>query len=321
MRPRHAILAALGNVLWGINFAVIDLGLDHLPPLLFCALRFGAAALPAIFFVGRPRVAWRWVFAVALALGVVKFSLLFAGMAAGMPAGLSALVLQSQAIFTMLFALALLRERPTARQVVGLAVAAGGIGVVATGVISGGTGATRAFSLVLAAGAAWGIANVAMRRSTPVRPAGSLDALRFMVWVSAVAAPIDLGLSLLIEGPHRDLAALSGLGPVALFAIGYVAWVATLLGFGFWGALLRRYPAASVAPFSMLAPVCAVGAGAVLLGQPVHATDVLGGVLVVAGILTGLRPGRPHRQQRNENVRERADGDRVQQRPYADRPA
>jgi O-acetylserine/cysteine efflux transporter len=320
MRLRDALLAAGGNVLWGVNFAVIALGLDHLPPLLFCALRFGAAAVPAVFFVGRPRTAWRWVVAVALALGVVKFGLLFAGMAAGMPAGLSALVLQSQAIFTVLFALALLRERPHPRQVAGLAVAAGGIGVVATGVLSGGTGAARAFGLVLAAGAAWGVANVAMRRATPSRPASSLDALRFMVWVSALAAPVDLALSLVIEGPHRDLAALSGMGPVALFAIAYVAWVATLLGFGLWGALLRRYPAATVAPFSMLAPVCAIAAGAVLLGQPVHLTDVLGGLLVVAGILTGLRPPR-NRQQRDEHVRERPDRHRVQQRAYADRAA
>ncbi|MEN3308525.1 MAG: O-acetylserine/cysteine efflux transporter [Micromonosporaceae bacterium] len=299
MRLRDVALAAIVNVLWGVNFAAIDLGLAHLPPLLFCALRFGAAAVPAIFFVGRTRVAWRWVVAVAVSLGVVKFGLLFAGMAAGMPAGLSALVLQSQAVFTMIFAFALLRERPTARQVVGLAIAAGGIAVVAAGVVVGGTGAAGAFGLVLAAGAAWGLANLAMRRAAARSPTagggngggGGWDAVRFMVWVSAVAAPTDLALSLLIEGPRRDLAALSHLGLVATFAIGYVAWVATLLGFGIWGALLRRYRAASVAPFSMLAPVCAIGAGAVLLGQPVHRTDLLGGALVVAGVLTGLLPG------------------------------
>ncbi|HKT03542.1 MAG TPA: EamA family transporter [Rugosimonospora sp.] len=226
------------------------------------------------------------------------------------PAGLSALVLQSQAIFTMMFAVALLRERPSARQVVGLAIAAGGIALVASRAGSGGTGTPRAFALVLGAGAAWGLANIAMRgagggarlrhRPAPAAlteraastSAGGWAAVRFMVWVSAVAAPIDLALSLLIEGPRRDLAALSAIGPVAGFAIGYVAWVATLLGFGFWGGLLRRYGAARVAPFAMLAPVCAIGAGALLLRQPVHPVDVAGGVIVVAGILTGLLPAR-----------------------------
>lgn len=53
---------------------------------------------------------------VGCTLGVVKFGLLFLGMHAGMPAGLSSLVLQSQAIFTALFAAVLLRERLTARR-------------------------------------------------------------------------------------------------------------------------------------------------------------------------------------------------------------
>src|SRR5262245_52039625 len=185
MRMRDLAAAVLINVLWGVNFAVIDIGLAHLPPLLFCALRFAVAAVPAVFLVGRPRVAWRWVIAVGILLGVVKFGLLFAGMAAGMPAGLSALVLQSQAIFTMAFACVgrsrsseagdvagttvLLGERPRARQLAGLAVAAGGIAVVASGVGSRGT--ATAFILVLGAGAAWGLANVAMRRAAaPARP-------------------------------------------------------------------------------------------------------------------------------------------------------
>ncbi len=285
MKLRHPAFAALISALWGVNFAVIDLGLADLPPLLFCALRFSAAAVPAVFFVGGPRVAWRWVVAVAVSLGVVKFGLLFAGMAAGMPAGLSALVLQSQAIFTAILAAALLRERPAARQVVGLAVAAGGITVVAAGAGFVGTGGPRAFALVLTAGAAWGVANVCMRR------AGARSMLAFMVWVSALAAPIDLALSLVIEGPHRDLTALVHIGQTGLFAIGYVAWIATLLGFGTWGALLRRYGAVRVAPFSMIAPVCAIASGALLLGQPVHATDVVGGVLVLSGVLTGAYAG------------------------------
>ena len=43
MRSRDIGLAVIVNLVWGINFAVIDLGLRDLPPLLFCALRFGLA--------------------------------------------------------------------------------------------------------------------------------------------------------------------------------------------------------------------------------------------------------------------------------------
>jgi len=279
MRSRDVALAAVVNVLWGINFAVIDIGLRDLPPLLFCALRFGLAAVPAILVLRHPRVGWRWVLAVGLALGVVKFGLLFAAMAAGMPAGLSALVLQSQAVFSVVFAVVLLRERPGARRVAGLVVAAAGNAVVGSGVPGGPLGA---FAQVLGAGAAWGLANVAMRRAAPP------DMLRFIVWVSAVAAPVDLVLSLVIEGPSRDLAALRGITLAGIGAVGYVTVVATLFGFGAWGALLRRYGASTVAPFAMLAPVFAILSGALWLGQPVRGTDLAGGALVLAGIAVTL---------------------------------
>src|SRR5262245_39875789 len=114
MRPRDLALAVAVMAAWGVNFVMIDTGLTLFPPLMFNALRFTLAGLPAVFFVGRPQVPWRWVIAVGMALGVTKFSLLFAGMAAGMPAGLSSLVLQSQAVFTVLLGVPLLRERPRA---------------------------------------------------------------------------------------------------------------------------------------------------------------------------------------------------------------
>jgi O-acetylserine/cysteine efflux transporter len=76
-------------------------------------------------------------------------------------------------------------------------------------------------------------------------------------------------------------------------AIAYVAFVATLFGFGVWGALLRRYGASAVAPFAMLAPVFAVASGALMLSQPVRLTDVVGGAVVLAGIALGLTRRRP----------------------------
>lgn len=287
MKPRDIALAVAVAAVWGVNFVMIDIGLDHFPPLLFSALRFTLAAFPAVLFAGRPPTRWRWVIAVALTLGVAKFSLLFAGIAAGMPAGLSSLVLQSQAVFTTAFAVLLLRERPGRRRVIGLAVAALGIGVVAVRLGAGGLPA-GAFGLILGSAVAWGLSNVATRRAAPT------DALRFMIWVSAVAALPLAVLSLLVEGPAADLAALRAIDAPAAGALLFVALISTLAGFGVWGALIRRYGASTVAPFSMLVPVFGIASAALLLGERVHATDVAGGVLVVGGVLLGvLRPAQP----------------------------
>ena len=278
MKPRDIALAVAVTAIWGVNFVVIETGLDHFPPLLFNALRFTLAAFPALLFVGRPQVPWRWIVAVGLILGVTKFSLLFAGMAAGMPAGLSSLVLQSQAVFTVLFAVLLLRERPRAVQVTGLVLAMAGVAVVGSRL-----GANLgAFLLIVAAAAAWGLSNIATRKASPP------DALRFMVWVSAVASGPLIVLSLLVDGPAADLAALRAIDGEAIGALLYVALISTLAGFAGWGFLLRRYGATTVAPFSMLVPLFGIASAALLLGEQVHPVDLAGGVLVVGGILVGL---------------------------------
>ncbi len=285
MRPVHTALAVLVAAVWGFNFVVIEIGLDHFPPLLLSALRFLVAALPAVFFVGRPKAAWKWIVGVGIALGVAKFGLLFTGMDAGMPAGLSSLVLQVQSVFTVVLAAFVLRERPGRVRVFGMAVALAGIAVAA---VDGGTsGPVLGFTLVVAAAACWGVSNVLTRRAAPP------DALNFMVWVCTVPVLPLLALSLLLEGPERDLAALRALDWSGAAVIGYVAWVSTVFGFAAWSYLLRRYPASSVAPFSLLVPVFGMSSAALVLGESVSGLRWLAAVLLVGGVaLTSLAPAR-----------------------------
>ncbi|MFF4820986.1 EamA family transporter [Kitasatospora sp. NPDC001309] len=286
MRPRHIALAVLVAAVWGLNFVLIHVGLDSFPPLLFCALRFAVVAVPAVFFVGPPRVARRWVLAVGVVLGVVKFGLLFLGMHAGMPAGLSSLVLQGQAGFTALFAAVLLRERAGRRRLLGLGLAFAGIALSALD--QGLGGPFGAFVLVVLAAVAWGLSNVLTRRAAPP------DALRWMVWVSAVPPLPLLALSLLVEGPDADLRALGGMTAAGLGVIGYVGLVSTLFGFVAWSYLLRSYDATAVAPYSLLVPVFGMSSAWLLLGERVTPTAATAALLVIAGIgITALRPGAP----------------------------
>lgn len=291
MRPAHLALAVLVAAIWGVNFTVIEVGLSHFPPLLFSALRFFAAALPAVFFVGRPKVAWKWIVGVGLALGVAKFGLLFVGMSAGMPAGLSSLVLQIQSVFTALIAFAVLGERPTRARLLGMGIALAGIAVAA--VDEGASGPLGAFVLVVAAAACWGVSNVLTRKAAPP------DALNFMVWVSTVPVLPLLALSLLTEGPGRDYDALRGTDWQGAGTVLFVAWVTTVFGFGAWGWLLRHHPASTVAPFSLLVPVFGMSSAALFLGEEVTPLRWCAAALLVAGVaLTSWNraPRRPERE-------------------------
>lgn len=275
MRPRHVLLALLVVLIWGVNFVIIDLGLQTFPPFLLVVLRYVFAVLPAIFFVPRPKTRLRYVVAVGLFIGCGQFGLLFLGMHLGMPAGLTSLVLQTQAIFTALLSIALIRERPTRYQVVGLVVASAGIAVI--GVSQGLRTDLLPLLLVVGAGASWGLGNIAARRA-------SADGLSLVVWSSLVPPLPLLGLSLIFDGPTAIRDAFLGVTWPAVGAVLYLSLAATIVGFGIWSSLLRRYPATMVAPFSLLVPIVGIATAWLVLDEHTTLLEVGGGVLVLVGL-------------------------------------
>jgi O-acetylserine/cysteine efflux transporter len=287
MAPRHLLLAIGLAAVWGVNFVVIEVGLDHFPPLFFCALRFLVAAVPAIFFLRSPGVAWRWVLLGTLTLAVLQFSLVFIGMAQGMPAGLSSLVLQAQAPFTLVFAVVLLKERLTRHQVLGMAIALSGLALIAVDL--GDTSPLGAFVLLIGAAAAWGAGNVVVRKASPP------DTLRFMVWVSALAVLPLYVLSMIFEDPGRDWDTLLSATWPAIGSVFYVGLLATVAGFGTWGWLIRNYSASVIAPFSLLVPVFGMSAAALIDGEALTIPRVLAAALIIAGVLFGLTRRTPSR--------------------------
>jgi O-acetylserine/cysteine efflux transporter len=281
VRPAHVALAVLVAAIWGLNFVVVEVGLDDFPPLLLSALRYTLASLPLLLLGGAAAVPWKWVLAVGGAIGVVKFSLLFVGMDVGMPAGLASLVLQVQAFFTLGFAAVLLRERLRAAQVAGLALASVGLVLVASGL--DGVATPAGFVLVIAAAAAWGVGNVAIKRAAPADP------FRFMSWMCLVPPIPMLALSLAFEGPRAVGDALAGIDLGGVGAVAYIAFAATTVGWGLWAYLMRAYSAGTVAPFSLLVPVFGLAFAALLLGEPIGVRVVVAAVLVVSGVFLTQR--------------------------------
>lgn len=260
-------LLVLAAIAWGFNFVVIKIGIANFPPILFSALRFLFTVLPLVFFLPRPAVSWRIILAIGVVLGVIKFSLLFIGMAVGVSAGLASLLMQSQAFFSVALAALFYGNRPQPTQIGGILVAFCGM------------------ALILAAGLAWAFSNMLTKQ------AGNVDMLALMVWVSLVP-PIPLFIiSLATEGVERDMAALQALSWQGLGAVAYIAYIATIFGFGVWGAMIRKHGVATVAPFSLLVPIFGMSFSALVLGENFGASRLAGAALVICGlILTVLGP-------------------------------
>ncbi|MET3927823.1 EamA family transporter [Devosia sp. 2618] len=284
MPLRHVLLALFVVAIWGFNFVVIKLSVEALPPILAAALRFFCAALPAVFFVRPPKAPWWLVAGFGLAFGFALYSFLNLSIAWGMSAGLSSLVLQSQAFFTMALAFVILGERPRRMQVIGALIAFAGIAIIATERMA--ATALLPLGMTLMAAVSWGLANVLTKK------AGRVNAVAFTVW-GALAAPIPLlGLSLWVEGPQTVLSALAGFGWREMAIIAFLAYPATILAGAIWSWLLGQHPTSAVAPFTLLVPITGLLSGYLVFGETITLIEVGGGLLVIAGLIVTVIRGR-----------------------------
>ena len=269
-------------VVWGLNFVVMKWGLATLSPLVLCALRFLAASLPFLLFVRPPRhLSWGVMAAYGLVQGVGQFGLLFTGMQLGMPAGMSSVVLQTQAFITMLMAAALLGETPHRWQWLGLCIAIGGLAFIGAAHGDGASGMTLAgFLLTVGAAAMWAGSNLLTRvaaRQGPYEP------VSFIVWSSVFPIVPLLLLACVVDGTEAVVQQLRGLGGRELGVVAYLALLSTLLGYGLWTRLLQRYAASTVAPLSLLVPVVGLLSAMLLLGERPTAWQWMGTLGVLAG--------------------------------------
>ncbi|MFJ2990836.1 EamA family transporter [Collimonas sp. NPDC087041] len=284
MQATDVFLAILTVSIWGLNFVAIKIGLQGLPPILFCALRFIFAALPLIFFIKRPAIPWRLLIAYGGLQFAGQFSLLFIGMKLGFAPGLASLVMQLQVFFTVALAVLMLGERPRTAQILGALVAFAGMGVVAAHL--DGTATVVGFVLVVAAGLSWAGANIVTKQIGKVNP------LALVAWGSLMAVPGLLLASLVFEGPAAWQDAALRVNWTSAGAILFQSYPTTILGFAIWSTLMRKYPAATVAPFSLLVPVAGMLSASLLLGEALQPWKIAAGLLVLAGLLLNQFGGR-----------------------------
>ncbi|AMO99525.1 eamA-like transporter family protein [Collimonas arenae] len=276
MQPTDILLALLTVTIWGLNFVVIKIGLAGLPPLLFSALRFVFAALPLVFFIKRPAIPWHLLIGFGLFQFALQFSLLFSGMKLGLGAGLASLVIQLQAFFTIGLAVLLLGERPLATQLLGAFVALAGMVLVATHLEAKAT--VIGFLMVIGAGFSWASANIVTKKM------GKLNPLALMAWGSLMASPPLLLASAVLEGPAAWHDAFTHFGWVSVAAVLYQSYPNTIVGYGIWTILMRKYPAATVAPFSLLVPLVGMLSAALILDESLQWWKIVAGLLVLGGL-------------------------------------
>ena len=278
MNLKDSLLILLVISVWGVNFLFMKLALDEVPPMVLGMLRFFCVVFPAVFLLKRPNVPWHLLAAYGLTISFGQFGLMFTALDWGLPTGLAALILQIQVFFTVLIAGVLFREPVHAHHLMGMCTAAVGLILIGIGHYQGNLSFISMLPVVGAA-ASWACGNIIVKRIGRVNP------LSLVVWGS-ISAFTAFGLvSLALYGTNGLAQHLGNLSWKGIGGILFLSYVASLVGYTGWGALLARHPAGKITPFALLVPVVALLVGYMVLNERLGFWHWLGIAVVMGSLL------------------------------------
>jgi len=200
--------------------------------------------------------------------------------------GAAALVTTLAPLFTLILAILFLKEKVVARRIAGMLIAFAGLfivlrwGKVGMGRITGMENADVKYMLLATlAPLSWSFYTIIGKGLLSKRSPAVVTCL-----------PVVIGtLPLLFLATPEFFAKASLMEPSHWFALGYLSFVSTLLGFFIWNLALRHMPASSVASFIYLNPPFAAFFGWLLFGEEVTLWFLAGSAVVIAGLYIAQR--------------------------------
>jgi drug/metabolite transporter (DMT)-like permease len=283
--PRVAAFAAV--ILWGISFVATKAALREVSPitLIFTRFALGIALLLLILTLRReslipPRDAWPMLALMGF-VGIFVHQMIQVHGLTLTTAVRSGWLIGLTPIWSAVLAAVFLGESFGPRKILGLILGTSGAllvitrGQLASHVLS--LPSTRGDLLIVASTLNWAIYTILGR-----------DTLRRVGSTRAIAAAMCVGWAMLIpfflnEAGWKEYPHLSSTSVIAILFLGIGC---SGLGYWFWYAALERIEASQVAAFLYIEPLVTLSAAVALLGEPVALSTILGGLLVLAGVLT-----------------------------------
>lgn len=279
------ILVAL---FWGGTFIAGHLVAREIPHMIAAAGRFLVASVLLLLLAwrmegGLPKLNRQQIHATfALgATGIFLYNVCFFAALERMPAGRSALFVALSPIVTALVLALLFGEKLGFRKWLGIVIAFVGAAIVITrGDLAG---AAADISRSVGAGELFMFTGVCAWAAYTIL---GRHALKGLSPIAATTYASLWGLLLLSLGALFQLPQLdrSHLSMTVLAAIAYLGVFGTVLGFVWYYEGVKKIGPARTAVFNNLVPVFGISFGALMLGEPILTSMVIGGVLVVAGV-------------------------------------
>jgi drug/metabolite transporter (DMT)-like permease len=289
-----ALLGAL-TLLWGSNWPAMKLALQEIDPWTFrtvCLLVGGGGLLTIVRAGGHslrvPR-AERWPLALIALFNITGWHLCSAYGLTLIQAGRGAIIAYTMPLWTVVFGRLLLGERITPSRLTALALGLAGMAVLVAPDLGAIRAAPAGSLLVLGAALSWAIGTVLTKSRRWTVPTAVLTGWQLLLG----AVPIVLGAAIRWSpAGGASFGGTGGLSTAALLGTAYATFVGVIFCHWAWFRIVALLPAAVAAIGTLGVPIVGLLTSALVLGEPVGATELTALVLVVGalGILVaGLR--------------------------------
>ncbi len=283
---RSILITAIAPVAWGATYFVTHHTLPADAPLWGAALRALPAGIVLLLIARRRPHGIEWARTALLGLlNVGGFFLLLYVAAQLLPTSVASSIMAASPLVLALFAWALAGQQPTVRMFAGAGI--GILGVLL--LVAGGLGAVDGWGVAASAG---GLVSSSLGYVLTKRWGATASPVTASAWQLLFGGGMLLVAAVLVEGPPPALDATGWLG------VAYVTLVATALANVAWFHGLEHLSAGTVGIVGLLNPVTGVLLGVAFGGEELALPQLLGIVLVLAGIVAG-RP-RPRRTRIRE---------------------
>ena len=270
------------SVIWGLAFVAIKQADTELSPVNLALLRWLVASVPFLVLfpvIGRPKTKFERrdvprLLVVALA-NVAGYHISLNSAETTLSAGLSALLISFGPIFIVILSYLLLNERAGRKVVLGLVLAISGTAILSTGSISV-SDLTSYTGVIEALITALCYALFAVLGKPLVHKYGSASTT-----IMAGLIGTSMMLPLLSESLITQASAMSFYGWASVL---YLSLLSTVFGYLLFYSLVSRGAVSKLSIQLYLVPVVSVIGGALLLGEAVTASVMLGGGLMLAAV-------------------------------------
>lgn len=272
--PRDLAVAAVMNLLWGMNIIAVKMAVTEIPPLTAAFLRQSIVLVVCLSWLRVVPGRMRELIGFGLLTGGAFFLVINLSMAVATNVSALAIAGQLGVPFSMLLAVLVFRERIHKYRIAGVALSLAGVAILvfdpAVASEMAGIALTALGSFICACS------------SLIQRNLRGVPVLTMYAWVGLLGALVLAPVALAIEPdamrsiPHIPLRSIMW---VAFSAIG-----STIIGHGSMSWLLQRHPVASVTPLTLASPVLSVAFASWFFATPLTPLMILGGIVALTGV-------------------------------------